>query len=654
MNQLDTCKMGKRTVLVGTFVAFTAFFCLANEELPRPAFSFKYGDRVVTGNSSVLVDERLKVTVEATEYPQFNAVEWVLWFENPSSEKSAVLSEMCDGDFLVPLPPAPRKFQGDISMPGERALVTMSGCVSGIDYATSDVNSAREFSAVTRYFRLKGGKGNEYVVSNDSARSSENQMPFFEVTQDGQGAIVAIGWTGAWRAKFTNGADGVRVAAGLAQARFYLEPGEKLRTSRILVMNYAKGEDSGNKFRRLMRKHISHVASRPGTREGLFAFELWGGLPTDERLRRIRRLKAEGLAFEDLWIDAGWYGDSKKCDDAYTGDWGRWTGDWIPNARIHPKGMEDVRDAAKDAGMGIMLWFEPERVAKTSKFAQEHPDLLLGPLLYYGNERARTFVRDLVAGFAERFDFSCYRQDFNFNPDAVMRSHDAADREGITQIRHFTGLYRMWDELRARRPRMIIDNCASGGRRIDIETLRRSVPFFRSDYQCAFNASAEVLQAHNVGISRLLPYHGCTTKLNDVYDLRSAYSSSHGVAYWCAIFQDEEKVDWNAARKCCNEYLRIRTYFPCDFYNHGSEGLDPAAWAIWQYNDPERKEGVVLAFRRSESPSSRASVRLKGLPNGAAVEVENLDTGAKSTVTDELEIVLPERRSSVVLLYRVR
>ena len=40
---------------------------------------------------------------------------------------------------------------------------------------------------------------------------------------------------------------------------------------------------------------------------------------------------------------------------------------------------------------------------------------------------------------------------------------------------------------------------AGGGRRIDIETLRRSIPFFRSDYQCGFNANADVLQAHNAG-----------------------------------------------------------------------------------------------------------------------------------------------------------
>ena len=113
-------------------------------------------------------------------------------------------------------------------------------------------------------------------------------------------------------------------------------------------------------------------------------------------------------------------------------------------------------------------------------------------------------------------------------------------------------------------------------------------------------------------------------------------------------------MDWAAAKKCCDEYRRIREYFPCDFYNHGSAGLDPTAWAIWQYNDPEKKEGVVLAFRRAQSPSSRATISLKGLPKDATVEVENLDTGAKSTVAGDLEIALPDRRSSTVLHYHVK
>ncbi|MBQ6010054.1 MAG: hypothetical protein IJL17_16090, partial [Kiritimatiellae bacterium] len=115
---------------------------------PRPAFSFKYGDRTVTGSESMQVDAHLKVTVESVAYPQFNATEWVLWFENPSAEKSAILSEIRDGDFLVSLPPQPKKFPGDIALPGVRAGVTMNGGVSGIDYATDDAASAREFAAV--------------------------------------------------------------------------------------------------------------------------------------------------------------------------------------------------------------------------------------------------------------------------------------------------------------------------------------------------------------------------------------------------------------------------------------------------------------------------------------------------------------------------
>ena len=619
--------------------------------MPQPRFSFKYGERIVKGGESMQVDERLKVTVETKAYPQYDAVEWVLWFENPSTEKSAVLSEIRDGNFRVALPPAPNKFAGDISVPGERAVITMNGCLSNDDYSMRDWVSAREFAAIPRYFRPQA---KVHEMRNIGVRSSDQQAPFFEVTQDGQGAIIAIGWTGGWRAQFEDGADGVRVETGLARARFYLEPGEKLRTSRVLVMNYAQGEDGANKFRRLLRNHFSHVASHPGAREGLFAYELWGGLTSEEMIRRVKTLKAKGLAYEDLWIDAGWYGNSTKCDDAYTGDWHKWTGDWVPNARIHPKGLADVRDAAKDAGMGMMLWFEPERVVGSSNFAKEHSGMLIGPLLYYGNPRGREYVRDLLSDFAVKLGMSCYRQDFNFDPSGVMKGHDAKDREGITEIRHITGLYQMWDELLARHPKLLIDNCSSGGRRIDIESMRRTVPYFRSDYQCGFNANADVLQVHNAGLSRLVPYNGCTVKLSDAYSLRSAYSASHGVAYWNAIFQKEEKVDWAAAKKCCDEYRRIRKYFPCDFYNHGSAVLDPAAWAIWQYNDPEKNEGVVLAFRRAESPSSCVSIALKGLPKGVAVEVENLDTGAKQMLSGELEIELPERRSSTVLLYRAK
>ena len=52
----------------------------------------------------------------------------------------------------------------------------------------------------------------------------------------------------------------------------------------------------------------------------------------------------------------------------------------------------------------------------------------------------------------------------------------------MTEIEYVMGLYRMWDEIMERFPYIFIDNCASGGRRIDLETNMRSIPMWRSDY----------------------------------------------------------------------------------------------------------------------------------------------------------------------------
>lgn len=618
-------------------------------------FSFQYGDMPVKGADSIAVDNRLKVTVEWTAYPAYDAEEWVLWMENPSAEKSAVLSEINDIDHLVRLPPFQTPLR-NVAVPGDRAVITMKGCVDGRDYNDSDLSSASEFSAVPHYF--KWWSRYNFTVSSTGGRSSEAECPFFEITQEGQGEIIALGWTGDWKATFTNETDGIRIRAGLKNARFCLMPGEKLRTSRVLVMRYGKGEDPSNKFRRLVRRHLSHVASHPGTRESIDACIFWGALSSEELARRIRRIEERGISFEDYWVDAGWYGECKRCEDAYVGDWGSYTGDWTMNPAIHADGMHKVKAAANRAGGKMMLWFEPERVMKTTKFFKKHGDWLLGNggdsyLLNLGNADARRYLVGLADGYVRDLGLSCYRQDFNFQPAPIFEAADEENRRGIAEIRHVLGMYEVWDELLRRNQGLVIDNCASGGRRIDLETLRRSLTMTRSDYQGGFNANADVIQVQHIGFSRLFPCGGCSLKMSDLYSLRSAYSTSTGVAYWQTVHHKESDVDWASAKKSHDEYLRIRRFFPCDFYNLGSAVLDPTAWAAWQYFDPEAKEGVVLAFRRAESPSELAKFALKGLPSGAKIETENLDTGEKGVADGELEIRLPERRSSAIVLYRV-
>jgi alpha-galactosidase len=214
------------------------------------------------------------------------------------------------------------------------------------------------------------------------------------------------------------------------------------------------------------------------------------------------------------------------------------------------------------------------------------------------------------------------------------------------------GIYRLWDALHEEFPELLIDNCSSGGRRIDIETLRRSIPFFRSDYQCNFNENPEVLQTHNANSCLYFPYIGCTSKTkSDTYAIRSSYASSWGGAFYNAIFQSMDESDFAWAKRITDEYRSIRRYFSCDFYNHGSSVFDDTSWAIFQYHDLTSDSGIVMAFRRASSPFACVEVAPKGVTDGAYYRTVNLNDGSESTFSERLSITLPEKRSSVILRY---
>ena len=447
----------------------------------------------------------------------------------------------------------------------------------------------------------------------------------------------------------------------MKETRFYLKSGERLRTTSVLIMKYGESEDKYNKFRRLIKKHFSHKSVNATERDGLMACELWGGLPSEEMKNRINKFKNHGVKFEDMWIDAGWYGNCTDCIDSTCGDWSKHTGDWEVNLRVHPEELRDVAECAKDAGARLMLWLEPERARQGTKISEKHPEWFLrlpdckDEILYYGNDEARSYISKLLSHYVEELDMSCYRQDFNVQLVRYFENYDEEDRRGITEIKHITGMYQIWDELLAKYPTLIIDNCSSGGNRIDIETLKRSIPFFRSDYQCNFRENPEVLQVHNSNASLYLPYNGCTSKTKgDTYAIRSSYSSSWGGAFYNAIFQcmDEDDLIW--AKKITDEYRRIRKYMSMDFYNLGSNKFDDTSWTIWQYHDEDTQSGIVMAFRRERSPFEQANVRLKGLKDDRLYTLTNLDDGTELLIDNLVEIVLPKRRSSVIFEYKLK
>jgi len=626
-------------------------------------FSLNYNGKkffpdAIKGNEAAFeIENGINVILKSKEYTDFDAVEWVLNLENNSTQNSGIISDIADCDTLLPLefPLSPKL--GFRPQKGDACVITMNGTCDGHYYWENDKVSATEYGFTCEY--LDKSQDMTKCFENIGGRSSDKYMPFFDVTASGCGYIAAIGWTGDWKAEFTKCKNGINIKTGLKETGFYLKPGEKIRTSSILIMKYDANEDKHNKFRKLIKNHFSHKSCTGASRDGLMAFELWGGLDSEEMKKRINELKEYDIKFEDIWIDAGWYGNCTKCDESFSGDWGMHTGEWEVNKRVHPEELKDVSECAREAGMKLMLWIEPERAIKGTKITKQHPEWFIelpgndNLILNYGNNEATEYVCSLIEMYAKNLDLSCYRQDFNTELTEYFKINDEENRRGITEIKHITGMYRIWGYILEKFPGIIIDNCSSGGRRIDIETLKRSIPFFRSDYQCNFNENSEVLQTHNANISCYLPYNGCTSKTkSDTYAIRSSYSSSWGGAFYNAIFQTMNDEDLLWAKKITDEYISIRKYFSKDFYNHGSDTFDQTSWAIWQYHDPATNSGIVMAFRRPDSLFETVEIVLSGIDEKSSVVYTNTDTSVESEGDTKLKINISKQRSSVIIKYK--
>ena len=168
---------------------------------------------------------------------------------------------------------------------------------------------------------------------------------------------------------------------------FRLYGGEKVRTSSVVIMPYEGSvQASQNMWRRLVKEEFSLIGREGREKYGPLSAEVWGGMRTSSVLDRIEIMKKNKLPFEYVWMDAGWYGETTEpTPDLFEGDWYCHTGEWVISKKIHPNGLEDVSKAIHDAGMKFILWFEPERVIKSTPIVKEHPE-------YFLEARIRTIV----------------------------------------------------------------------------------------------------------------------------------------------------------------------------------------------------------------------------------------------------------------------
>lgn len=573
----------------------------------------------------------LEMRLVMVRYDDFPTLEWTLYFRNAGTADTPLLEQIQAIDATF-----------ERSDPGEFKLHHFTGSLA-LENDFQPLETVMEAGAVKK---LSGTKG----------RPTNDALCYFNLEwPDHRGIIIALGWPGQWAGEFIRDSGrGLRVTCGQELTRLRLHPGEEIRTP-LVVLQFWEGGDwirAQNIWRRFM---VAHNMPQPGGRP---VRPQYGGCfgnircSAAEEIAQMDGLLKDGVSLDHWIIDAGWYPMEET----------KWwvVGTWEVDPERFPKGLREVGDHCHDKGIEFIVWFEPERVSFGSRLDKEHPDWILrGPkegLLNLGNPEARTYITDLIDGMLTQGGIDHFRSDYNINPLDYWRANDAEDRKGITENFYVQGFLAFWDELLRRHPNMYIDTCASGGRRNDLETLRRSVPLLRSDYPLGplDRTVAVGQQAQTFGISFWIPYHGTGGACTEPYALRSAYSPAYRIGYNAL----DPKRNVELLLRTVDEMRRIFPYILKDFYPLTPYSLDKKDWIAWQYHYPDQNGGVVQAFRRDESAEAEIRLKLRGLDLQAEYLVTDSDENAPRRIagrqlSDEgLAVRIAAQPGSAVIFYR--
>ena len=551
----------------------------------------------------------LEVRAVAAVYVDTPSVEWTLYFTNKGRKDTPILEQIKAVDATVKL-----------------------GASSGVRLLRLVGSPCRIDDWLPLEDALRPGEQIDFATSG--GRSSSSASPFFNLQWPGGGVITAIGWSGQWAAKIECTKNGdLNLSAGMQTAHLKLHPGETIRSPRIMQL-YWFGDDAWrgyNQFRRVMFAHImpridGQLVVPPIAHLSTSFYELNDSTEANV-LSHLEAIK--GLGFEVFWLDAYWI----------LGGFGGGVGHYgFPIERVEPKdrfprGLLPISDAAHKEGMKFLLWFEPERVNAGTYLAKEHPEFVISPardgggLFNLGNPTARQFMTRYLSEVIKRYKMDWLRIDYNIDPLGYWQFLDKQDpdRVGMAEIRYIEGLYRLWDDLRTAYPQLAIDDCASGGRRIDLETMSRSIPLWRSDNTCDMldHKPATVVlaalknQTMTAGLSRYVPFSTCGQMGSSPYLFRSGMNAGISFGEDCrpAGYPREQ------LKQAIAEAKRLRPYFFGDFYAIGPVTVRPEDWCVLQYHRPHDQDGMVMAFRRDASPDALHTVQLREIDPAADYDV---------------------------------
>jgi alpha-galactosidase len=325
-----------------------------------------------------------------------------------------------------------------------------------------------------------------------------------------------------------------------------------------------------------------------------------------------------------------------------------------------PNGIKPLADLVRSHGMKFCNWLDPEEAHPTSELAREHPEWMLYiddkvmGLVDFGLLEVQDYFIEFISQRVQDWGIHKLKWDNNINPKPYWEVYESRGQTGWMQIRHIRGVYRVWEELMKRNPDLILENCSSGGRRLDLGTFARAHIHHGSD----FNFHTDIIRTQISGANTVMPthrvIHTCTWGGPDSPD---TYFQSRfgGILRFSQDFASWPVDALKRVKKHIDVYKTIRHLLNKSFYPLFPQPLK-RDWDGWQYHDHEKNEGFLLVFRMKGEP--RGPVRLHDLENGAMYELHDPymdDIPAQLSGRELRESgidLLPEKDSTKLIMYK--
>jgi alpha-galactosidase len=520
---------------------------------------------------------------------------------------------------------------------------------------------------------LWGGWGQERQVAtepiragrrafvSDRGRSTALYSPWFAVHNEGADVtyIGQLAWSGNWQMNFerTPGRasappsdQDLRVELGmrfdfggaLAVAR-----GARFELPEVAFTAATGGlDDAANRMHRYQREYV--MPKTPANDPALVQFNSWypfQGKMTVAEMKRCADV-ASRLGAEVFVLDAGWY--NKK-------DWSRELGDYQADPVAFPHGIEELSEYVRAKGMKFGIWVEIENAGTESQLFRDHPDWFLaydGRPVLQGSRHQLDFSKPEVRRWADTtvdrlvhdYKLTWMKIDYNIDVGDRFDPH-GQERSGDVLYRHLTNYYRWLDQARLRHPQLVIENCSSGGLRLDLGILAHSHTTWLSDevqpkpsaqlgYGCTVEFAQEACNHWMVGEN-----HNGDVKESDPgwwdYMLRVPMNGQYGIS--SRVFDWSPDLMKRAVENVAL-YKRLRGVIKgADVYHltPPPAHTNPQGWMAIQYASPDSRRSVVMAYRLENGEGQRA-FRLRGLDPARSYRV--IQEGGANSVVQGVEL----------------